>query len=100
MTHILLLAFLFSPQDKPLAEKCTLSGTVVNAVSGEPLNKVQVVAEGTGDDSRSTLFTTTDTKGNFSLTDLAPGQYRLKGQRNGYLETYYGMRRVEAEARR
>src|SRR5713226_1313839 len=95
--HLLLLALLFAPQDKPWAEKCAISGTVVSSVTGEPLNKVQVLAEGPGDDSRTTLFTTTDPKGNFSLTDLVPGQYRLKGQRNGYLETYYGLRHAEGK---
>jgi len=97
VTHILLLAFLFAPQDKPAAEKCTISGTVISSVTGETLNKVQILAEGPGDDSRAMLSTTTDAKGNFTLTDLAPGQYRLKGQRNGYLETYYG--RPQAEGR-
>src|SRR5437667_10013635 len=97
MTHLLLLALLFAPQDKPSTEKCTISGTVVNSVTGEALNKVEVLAEGPGDNSRIEPFTSTDAKGNFTLADLAPGQYRLRGQRNGYLETYYGMRRAEGK---
>ena len=27
------------------------------------------------------------------MVNLAPGQYRLKGHRNGYLDAYYGARR-------
>jgi hypothetical protein len=90
----LLLAFLSTPQDKPV-EKCTLSGTVVNAATGEPLNKVRILAEGGGSESGTTPVTTTDAKGRFTLVDLLPGHYRLKGQRNGYLDGAYGARRAE-----
>lgn len=84
---VLLLAFLFSPQDK-----CTLSGTVVNAVTGEPLNKVSLTLEGGPGAAPSAM---TDAKGHFTLVDLPPAHYNLKGQRNGFLDGYYGARRAE-----
>jgi hypothetical protein len=69
---------------------------VVDAITGQPLNKVEVQAEKTvSSDSSRVVFTMADSKGNFTLVDLRPGQYRLKGLRNGYLETYYGARRSE-----
>lgn len=94
MKFFLLFAFLFAPQDKP-PDRCTLSGTVVNAVTGEPLNKVTILAEGGGSESGATPSTASDSKGNFTLVNLLPGQYHLKGQRNGYLDGAYGARRAE-----
>ena len=91
--HLLLMA-LFAAAQNAFPEKCTISGTVIHALTGEPLHRVQILAEG---GSSTTPFTTTDAKGNFTLVDLNPGQYRLKGQRNGYLDTYYGSRRAEGK---
>src|SRR6188768_740532 len=89
----LLLAFWFAPQEKPV-EKATLSGTVVNSVTREPLSKVTVLAEPAVRGAAAS--TTTDANGRFELVDLEPGQYRVKGQRNAYVETYYGARRAES----
>ena len=75
--------------------KCAVSGTVVDSATGQPLSKVSIQIEGLGDDIAVAPFTTTDAKGSFTVVDLPPGQYRLKGRRNGYLETYYGARRAE-----
>lgn len=88
LKYLLLLAVLAAAQEAP-APKCTISGTVVDSVSGQPLNKVDIEVEGV---RGSTPFTTTDANGGFTLVDLPSGQYRLKGYRNGYLETYYGAR--------
>lgn len=82
MTGALLLAFFLVAQDTP-PETCTLSGSVVSSVNGEPLNHVEVIAEPVGGGT-----STTDGQGNFTLVDL-------KGRRNGYLSTYYGARRAE-----
>lgn len=92
----LLLAYFFLPQNQPV-EKCTIFGVVVNAVTGEPLNKVRVLALKAGSQHASPAFTNTDAKGEFTLAQLEPGQYRLSGLRNGYLETYYGARRAGSE---
>lgn len=90
----LLLALWFTPQEKP-PEKATLSGTVVNSVTREPLARATVLAEpGPGSPAAST---TTDDKGRFELVALEPGQYHLKARRNGYQETYYGARRVDSK---
>ncbi len=86
---VLLLAFFFAPP-----ETCTLSGTVVNSVTGAPLNKVELRAELVNGEDAGSAATTTDANGNFTMVNLPPGQYRLKGIRNGYLDTYYGARRA------
>jgi hypothetical protein len=91
MTSVLLLV-LFLAQQAPVPEKCTLSGSVVDSVTGLPLGKVELVAEHPGgwDPSAST---TTDARGHFKMVDVDPGEYRLSAKRNGYLDTFYGARK-------
>jgi protocatechuate 3,4-dioxygenase beta subunit len=81
-------------QETP-ADKCTVSGTVTDAVTGQPLSKVEIQAEGLGSDENPTPFTTTDAHGSFTLVNLPAGEFRLKGNRNGYLQSHYGARRAE-----
>ncbi|MCP5112108.1 MAG: carboxypeptidase regulatory-like domain-containing protein [bacterium] len=88
----LLLCFLLALQDRP-PEKCSVTGTVVNSLTGQPLNKVDLVLEPLGAASGSVASTTSNSQGDFALADIAAGQYRLKGRRNGYLDTYFGGRR-------
>jgi hypothetical protein len=94
MQAVLLLPLVLLAQDKP-PEKCTLAGTVVNYVTGEPLDKVEITTEGFGSRGGSAASATSDARGRFSLANLEPGQYRLKGKRNRFLDTNYGARRAE-----
>jgi protocatechuate 3,4-dioxygenase beta subunit len=96
VTPLLLFAIVLSAQDKP-PEKCVLSGTVVNSVTGEPLNKVELALEEVDRTNRLPAVTTTDAEGRFSMVDLDPGAYHLTGKRPGFLETSYGARRAEGE---
>ncbi len=80
------------PQDKP-PEKCSLSGTVVDSITGEPLNKVALWLEPFNGEAATLVTTTSDAKGHFALVDLGAGAYRLRGRRSGYLEGLYGARR-------
>ena len=77
-------------------QESSISGVVTDWITGEPLSKVQVLAE-RSDGRRPLAATTTDSKGSFSLVHLQPGEYRLKGVRNGYIETYYGARRADSK---
>ncbi len=90
----LLLAFLLVPQDHP-PQKCTLSGTVVNSVTGEPLSKVGLTLfpVGGGIDA----VTVSGEKGVFSLVDLPPGDYNLRGEHGGYLPTSYNARSASSK---
>ncbi len=92
MTAVLLTA-LFLAQQAPPPEKCALSGTVVDSLTGLPLSKVSVIAEHAGGGQAADASTITDAKGTFIMVDVAPGQYRLASRRNGYLDTYYGAKR-------
>src|SRR5947208_5995132 len=87
----LLLSLLFLPQDKP-PEKCSLSGTVIDSVTGEPLNKVALRLEAINREAAAAT-TISDAKGHFVLVDLDSGAYRLRAERSGYLEMFYGARR-------
>jgi hypothetical protein len=68
---------------------------VLNSVTGEPLNRVQLFADLM--EGGPAARTATDAKGNFTLIDLKPGQYRLHGTRNGYIDMYYGARRPDSK---
>src|SRR4051812_12459301 len=91
---LVLVPLVVMAQDRP-PERGTIAGTVVNFVTGEPLDKVEVrTAPGT---ARGTVASaTTDANGHFVLANLEPGQYRLKGTRNRFLDTYYGARHAES----
>jgi len=77
------LLLLLLVQDKP-PEKCTLSGTVVNYVTGEPLDKVEITAEGSGPRGGSAGVTTSDAQGHFSLTNLDPANTISKASATGF----------------
>ena len=96
MTTVWLLAFLLFHQDKP-PEKCSISGTVADSVTGEPLGKAQIVLEPVDRSAGHTAVTSSDSKGAFTLVDLDAGRYLLRGKRNGYLESSYGARRAGGE---
>lgn len=92
MTSVLILALLLAQQTAP-PEKATLSGTVVDSITGLPLGKASVIARHvSGQDPGAS--TTTDARGNFLLVDIDAGQYRLAVRRNGYLDTYFGAKQV------
>jgi len=57
----LLLSLLFLPQDRP-PEKCSLSGTVIDSVTGEPLNKVALRLEAINREAAAAT-TVSDAKG-------------------------------------
>ncbi|HMD69945.1 MAG TPA: ATP-binding protein [Bryobacteraceae bacterium] len=87
---ILLPAFLLHAQDKPPG-KCAIPGTVVDALTGKPLNKVDVWVDKDGEEHfRPTASGMTGAEGNFAIAGLKPGRYSLAGSRNGYLDAFYG----------
>jgi protocatechuate 3,4-dioxygenase beta subunit len=96
MLPLAILALLLPLQDTP-SEKCSLSGTVVDSVTGAPLNKVELRLEPIERQATHVAVTTTDAKGRFAMVDLDPGRYRLRGGRGGYLEMAYGARRPNGE---
>jgi hypothetical protein len=92
MPPLLILALLLLPQDHP-SEKCSISGTVVDSVTGEPLNKVELGLVPLDRQATHVAVTRSDAEGGFAMVDLDPGSYHLTGKRNGYLEMSYGAHR-------
>jgi hypothetical protein len=65
-----------------------ISGTVVDAMNGQPLAHAQVSigAQAVRDSSQ---FTLSGEDGRFVFENLAPGQYGLFARRRGYLQQFY-----------
>jgi protocatechuate 3,4-dioxygenase beta subunit len=90
LAAVLLCAFAALAQEAP-PPKSSISGTVVDGVTGQPLAKVEVLLEAS---SGPPAGAASDAKGTFTLVNLDPGSYHLHLRRNGYLDAYYGARRT------
>lgn len=86
-----------NPAPSNSAEKCTISGTVSDTTSGQPLPGVQIALglEGTGD---SHVGGKTDGSGHFEIKNIAPGKYRIWASRTGYISMQYGQRDLNGPA--
>jgi hypothetical protein len=72
------------------ADKCAMEGTVVDAVSGQPLRAAQVRLRGLpganpGAIVSQALTTVTDASGKFAFAGLAAGRYFLLASHDGYV---------------
>jgi protocatechuate 3,4-dioxygenase beta subunit len=90
----LFCAILLCAQNGP-AEKCSVSGVVVDSVTGQPLAKAQVRLERRPHDAPDS-GTETNAEGKFAMAGIEPGTYRLRAMRNGYQGMYLGARRAES----
>ena len=74
--------------DTPPAGSRTISGVVVNARTGQPIENATVQVEWTSN-RRQAGETMTDAEGRFTFDKLADGKYGLSVQRRGYVGGYY-----------
>jgi len=70
-------------------DKCLLEGTVVNAVTGEPLKKVHLTMRPLGAPNGVPYGTMTDNAGHFLMDDVDPGRYNFAASRNGFVTQTY-----------
>jgi hypothetical protein len=70
-------------------DKCQLEGTVVNAVTGEPLKKVHLTLRPLGAPNGVPYGTMTDNAGHFLIDDVDPGRYNFAASRNGFVGQTY-----------
>src|SRR6476620_5370937 len=70
------------PDDKP----ATVSGTVTNALTGEPLLRAHVSLRGMAGPTRQTFGAITDAAGKFSFS-VAAGSYSAVAERVGFSRT-------------
>ena len=81
---LLLLAGLFSLANnggKEKKEDPDLNGLIIAAETGKPIKDVNIVAY---NNSKKEKSVTSNTTGNFSLTDLKPGIYKFVFTKEGY----------------
>jgi uncharacterized protein (DUF2141 family) len=75
----------------------TVSGTVVNAITSEPVRRALVtirrIDSSPGTTTvRVTSAVSTDSTGSFTITGIGPGTYRLSASHNGFIPAEYGAR--------
>jgi hypothetical protein len=81
---LFLAVAVWSADNNPQAQ-CTVSGRLVNAVTGEPLKKAQLTLSHTASDS--SYAATTDDGGSFCLAAAEAGTYKLVIQKIGFVKT-------------
>jgi len=81
---------LFAFQAAPAATG-SIEGRVVNSVSGDPVRRVELTLSPTRGKAKP-VSAQSDENGRFAFRELAPGGYRLSGQKNGYLHFAFGAR--------
>ncbi len=98
------LVFVFSgfapAQDSPSTtnQKFTVSGTVVNDATGEPITRAMVTLQ-----ASPARYAFTDSNGAFSMEAVAPGRYPIQAQKPGFFgpqerSSYRGNQSVEVGA--
>jgi len=65
----------------------SLSGTVTDADTGAPLSGVNVMLGTTAGGYITSTYT--DSSGNYSLTNIVPGEYRVRFEKDGYQAVEY-----------
>ena len=88
----------------PPEKRCVLTGHVVNALTGEPVKKVNVSlttrnggnAGGTnGPANRGGYSASSEADGTFRIEGIEPGNYSLSGEKSGFLRANYGAKKPE-----
>lgn len=103
----MLMALLAAPQQQtapprdaagPLQAPATaiVRGRITAAVNDRPLHRVRVTLNGGIPNAPSAV---TDTRGEFEISDVPAGAYRLTATRAGYLTIQYGQRRPREAGR-
>jgi hypothetical protein len=72
-----------------------VEGTVLNALTGQPVRKAHITL--TLDQGGDPVLGVTDAHGRFALSDLSPGAYNLTAGRDGYMGQHYGAKRPGEE---
>ncbi len=74
------------------APQSSLEGRVIALGADHAITQARLVLTKVQGQLENIRTTTTDESGRFSIPNLAPGQYRLFAERDGYLRTEYGQR--------
>lgn len=88
------------PRDAPGARgagTAIVRGRVIAAATNEPLHRVRVTLVGSAASTPPSAYT--DTRGEFEITGVPAGTYRVSASRAGYLTVQYGQRRPREAGR-
>lgn len=69
-----------------------VEGTVLNALSGEPIKKCAVTLRRLDAKADTVLTTTSGAEGQFIFLNLEPGRYKLSGEKTGFVRQEFGAR--------
>ena len=76
-------------QGKPAGEQFRISGTVINAATGEPIQNAAVAVLSEEADGHIIESVFTDNDGRFVLAGLAAAKYQLTASKRGYRTAFY-----------
>jgi hypothetical protein len=65
-----------------------IAGTVVNAITGEPLSQTRITIGETKERSKSISMITSE-NGRFEFSQVKPGKYSLQGAKRGFISSAY-----------
>ena len=71
---------------------CGVSGSVVNALTGEPVRHAQVTVRRIDIVPGATSSVATDSSGSFAVAALEPGTYRISADHTGFIPAQLGQR--------
>jgi hypothetical protein len=91
--------FLYAQEASGTQEKSSISGTVIDAITQQPLRDAEVRVHGYSDSptAHSQQSTVTDNNGSFAFDNLTPGSYSVAASHAGYMRNGPGMRRLRPE---
>jgi hypothetical protein len=69
-----------------------VEGTVLNAVTGQPVRKARITLT-PAQDGGEPVLAATDAHGKYTLANIDPGKYGLMAAHDGYMEQHYGAKR-------
>ena len=79
---------LAAPERAQAGQTLKIAGTVVNAITGEPLSQARITIAETKERGKSISMTTSE-NGHFEFTQVKPGKYSLQGAKRGFISSAY-----------
>lgn len=71
-------------------DQCSIEGVVLNAATGEPVKKANIVLRALAAMNNAGLGAISDSAGHFKIEGIEPGRYNLMANRTGFVNQSYG----------
>ena len=79
---------LAAPERAQAGQTLKIAGTVVNAITGEPLSQARITIAETKERAKSISMITSE-NGHFEFSQVKPGKYSLQGAKRGFISSAY-----------